>query len=108
MKDLFIPSAIQNVKIVFTLKCQVKVKVTQLCPAESCPQNSLGQNTAVGSRSLPQGIFPTQGLNPGLPHCRRILDQLSHKGSPKCQGEVKLNKAGKVSLRQYGIINHCC
>ena len=29
--------------------------------------------------SLPQGIFPTQGLNPGLPHCRRILYQLSHK-----------------------------
>ena len=29
-----------------------------------------------------QGIFPTQGLNPGLPHCRRILYQLSHKGSP--------------------------
>ena len=28
------------------------------------------------------GIFPTQGLNPGLPHCRRILYQLSHKGSP--------------------------
>ena len=28
------------------------------------------------------GIFPTQGLNPGLPHCKRILYQLSHKGSP--------------------------
>ena len=46
------------------------------------PQNSLGQNTTVGSLSLFQGIFPTQGLNPGLPHCRRILYQLSHKGSP--------------------------
>ena len=32
--------------------------------------------------SLLQGIFPTQGLNPGLPHCRQILYQLSHKGSP--------------------------
>ena len=32
---------------------------------------------------LLQGIFPTQGLNPGLPHCRQILYQLSHKGSPK-------------------------
>ena len=32
--------------------------------------------------SLLQGIFPKQGLNPGLPHCRRILYQLSHKGSP--------------------------
>ena len=35
-----------------------------------------------GSHSLLQGIFPTQGLNPGLPHCRRILYQLSHQGSP--------------------------
>ena len=41
------------------------------------------QNTAVGSLSLLQGIFPTQGLNPGLSHCRRILYQLSHKGSPR-------------------------
>ena len=38
--------------------------------------------TRVGSLSLFQGIFSTQGSNPGLPHCRRILYQLSHKGSP--------------------------
>ena len=44
--------------------------------------NSPGQNTGVGSLSLFQGIFPTQGSNPGLPHCRQILYQLSHKGSP--------------------------
>ena len=42
-----------------------------------------GQNTGVSSLSLLQGIFPTQGLNPGLPHCRQILYQLSHKGSPR-------------------------
>ena len=45
------------------------------------PWNSPGQNTGVGSLSLLQGIFPTQGLNPGLPHCRRIFYQLSRKGS---------------------------
>ena len=56
------------------------------------PWNSPGQNTGVGSLSLLQGIFPTQGLNLGLPHCRQILyqlsphcswilHQLSHKGS---------------------------
>ena len=49
----------------------------------SSPWNSPGQNTGVGSLSLLQGIFPTQGLNPGLPHCRQILYQLSHKGSPR-------------------------
>ena len=45
--------------------------------------NSPGQNTGVGSLSLLQGIFPTQGLNPGLLHCRRILYQLSRKASPR-------------------------
>ena len=47
------------------------------------PWSSPGQIIGVGSPSLLQGIFPTQGLNPGLPHCRRILYQLSHKGSPR-------------------------
>ena len=37
------------------------------------------KNTGVGSLSLPQGIFPTQGSNPGLPHCRCICYQLSHR-----------------------------
>ena len=47
------------------------------------PWNSPDQNTGVGSRSLLQGIFPTQGLNQGLPYCRWILYQLSHKRSPR-------------------------
>ena len=47
------------------------------------PWNSPGQNTEVDSLSLLQGIFPTQGSNPGLLHCRWILYQLSHKGSPR-------------------------
>ena len=46
------------------------------------PWISPSQNTEVGSLSLLQGIFPTQGSNPGPPHCRQILYQLSHKGSP--------------------------
>ena len=45
----------------------------------NCP----GQNTVVGSHSFLQGIFPTQGSNPGLLHCRWILYQLSHQGSPR-------------------------
>ena len=36
-------------------------------------RNSPGQNTGMGSLSLHQAIFPTQGLNPGLPHCRPIF-----------------------------------
>ena len=46
------------------------------------PWNSSGQNTGVGSLSLLQGIFPTQGSDPGLPHCRWILYQLRHQRSP--------------------------
>ena len=46
------------------------------------PWNSPSQNTGVGSCSLLQGI-KTQGLNPGLPHCRQILYQLSHQRSPR-------------------------
>ena len=46
------------------------------------PWNSLSQNTGWYSLSLLQGIFPTQGSNPSLPHCRWILYQLSYQGSP--------------------------
>ena len=45
------------------------------------PWNSPGQNTGVDNCSLFQGIFSTQGLNPGLPHCRWILYLLSYSGS---------------------------
>ena len=47
------------------------------------PWNSPAQNIGVGSLSLLQGIFPTQGSNPRLPHCRQIFYQLNHKGSPE-------------------------
>ena len=68
--------------------------VTQLCLTLCDPTNcslpgsfvhgdSPGNNTAVGCHVLLQGIFPTQELNPGLSHCRRILYPLSHQGSPR-------------------------
>ena len=76
-----------------TLYNSVCVLVVQSCltlcntidyflPGSSGPWNSLGRNTRVGSYSLLQGIFPAQGLNLDLPHCRQILYHLSHKGSP--------------------------
>ena len=45
--------------------------------------NPPGWNTGVDSCSFLQGIFPTQGSNPGLLHCGQIFYQLSHKGSPR-------------------------
>ena len=46
------------------------------------PQNSTGKNTGMGRHALLQGIFPTQGLNLSLQHCRQILYHLSPQGSP--------------------------
>ena len=51
-------------------------------PASSIHGGSAGTNTGVGCYALLQGIFPTQGSNPGLPHCRWILYHLSHQGTP--------------------------
>ena len=76
-----------------------KVKVAQLCltlcdpSGLYSPWNSPGQNTEVGSLSLLQGIFPTQGSNPGLLHCRRILYQLSPK-----------KPSGIYTMEYYSII----
>ena len=47
------------------------------------PWNSPGWNAGVDSHYLLQGIFPTQRSNPGLLHCKQVLYQLSHKGSPR-------------------------
>ena len=67
----------------------MEVKVPQSCLHSlqphglQSPRNSPGQNSGVGSLSLLQEIFPTQGSNPGLSYCRWILYQLSRKGSPR-------------------------
>ena len=64
-----------------------ELKVIQSCSTLCDPMTKQsmefsGQKTGVGSLSLLQGIVPTQGSNPGLPHCRQILYQLSHQGNP--------------------------
>ena len=52
-------------------------------PGSSAHAGSPGKNTGVGCYVLLQGIFLTQGSNPGLPHCRWILYHLSHQGTPR-------------------------
>ena len=67
----------------------MKVKVAQSCPTICDPMDytvhGILQASILEWVTFPfaRGIFPTQGLNPGLPHCRQILYQLSHKGSPR-------------------------
>ena len=72
------------------------------------PWNSQCQNTGVGGLSFLQGIFPTQGWNPGLPHCRWILYQLSHKGSPRIWSEQPISSPGHLpdSGINWGLL-HC-
>ena len=52
-------------------------------PGASFQLNCPGKNTGVGSHALLQGLFPTQGSKPDLPHCRQILYHLSHWRSPR-------------------------
>ena len=59
------------------MKCKLLSHVQLLVTPWNSPWNSPGQNTGVDSLSLLQGIFPAQGLNQGLLHCRQILYQLS-------------------------------
>ena len=70
--------------------CLVAQSCLTLCNPMDCIQpgssvhvDSLGKNIEVGCHALLQGIFPTQGSNPGLPCCRQILYHLSHQGSPR-------------------------
>ena len=63
----------------------MKVKVAQLCltlcDCMDCIIHGILQARILGIQFLLHGIFPTQGLNQGLLHCRRILYQLSYQGS---------------------------
>ena len=76
---------------------EVKWSESHSVMPETLSMNSPGQNTGVGSLSLLQGIFLTQVSNPGLPHCRRILYQLSHKGSPRILERVQFSSVQSLS-----------
>ena len=64
------------------------------------PWNSPSQNTGVGSLSLLQGIFPTQGSNPGLSHYRQIFLPAEPQGKPKNTGVVSLSILQWIFLTQ--------
>ena len=84
----------RNIQVFESLCCCVLCLVTESCPTlcdpvDCSPQgssvhgNSPGKNIGVGCHSLFQGIFPTEGSNPGLTHCRWILYQLNHQESSR-------------------------
>ena len=87
-------NAIKWVVLNYFDHCTALGLVTQSCltlchPMDCSPPGSSvhgdypGKNTGVGCHAILQGIFPTQGLEPGLLHCRRILYCLSHQRSPR-------------------------
>ena len=87
--------------------------VTQSCPTLSnpmdcspprvlCPWDFPGKNVGVSCHFLLQGIFPTQVSNPGLPHCRQMLNHLSHQGSPPyVDRDREKTKRGKLYPLTY-------
>ena len=87
----------------------MKVKVAQSCPTLCDPMDYTVHGIlqtripGVPSLSLLQGIFATQGSNLGLPHCRRILDQLSHKGSPTKGTAVRLLQVSPLVLLAFRL-----
>ena len=67
--------------------CLVSELCPTLCDPTDCspPGSSVqgetpGKNTTVGCHALLQGVFPSHGLNPGIPHHRQIIYCLSHQG----------------------------
>ena len=69
-------------------------------PGSSVLGDFPGKNTGVGCHALLEGIFPTQGKNPGLPYCRQILYHLRHQGSPgHCETVIIL----PITLWKWGI-----
>ena len=66
------------------------------------PWDFPGKNIGVGCHFFLQEIFPTQGLNPGLLHCRHALYRLSHQGSPP---ELEYNIEIKNSLDNINTLD---
>ena len=80
------PCAIQQLPLPCLIaQCCLTLCDPMLCslPGSSVHGDSPGKNTGMGCHAVLQGIFPTQGSNPGLLHCRLILYQLSHQESPR-------------------------
>ena len=65
------------------------------------PWDFLGKSTGVGCHFLLQGIFPTQGSNPGLPHCRQTLYRLCHQDGLKLNiPKIKIMASGPITSWQ--------
>ena len=87
--DDILSAVMETIFFIIINMCLVTQSCPTLCNQMDCSPagssvhgDSPGKNTGVGCHALLQGIFPTQGLNPVLPHCRGILYHLNHQRSP--------------------------
>ena len=77
-------SSISSVLYLVAQSCPTLCNTMDYSPlGSSVHGDSPGKNTGVGCHALLQGVFPTQGLNSSLPHCRQIVYHLSYQGSPR-------------------------
>ena len=77
-------------------------------PKLLCPWDSPGKNSGVGCHFLLQGIFPTQGSNPGLLHCRQILYHWATGDALQFCREIKSIKSWNISVFIFSSCLHCC
>ena len=102
----------------YTVLCcaQLLQSCSTLCDLMDCSPSgssvygdSPGKNTGVGCHALLEGICPTQGSNPGLPHCRQILLPTEPPRKPKNTGVGSLSLLQRIFLTQksnQGLL-HC-
>ena len=81
---MFCKSLFEKVKVQL-LSCVRLFATPRTVAHQAPPFSTQGKSTGVGCHFLLQGIFPTQGSNPGLPHCRQMLYCWSHQESPKIE-----------------------
>ena len=84
--------------LILPILCNLNLRARLLCS-----WNSPDKNTGEGCHSLLQGIFPTQGLNLNLLHCRQILYHLSHQGSPFWK-DLKIITAERKIFSTKGLV----
>ena len=81
IRQVWLPSAFPVLRYVVLSRSVMSDTLQPMTnlPGSSVHGDSPGKNTGVGYHALLQGILPTQGLKPGLLHCRQILYRLSHE-----------------------------
>ena len=102
------PQSNSLVLCLFAQSCTTLCDPTDCCqPGSSVHRDSPGKNTGGGYHALLQGIFLTQGSNPGVLYCRQILYHLSHQGSPQGNRDELKAHFGQHDLRNHVTCDLC-